>query len=140
MEPTWLGNSQPHLVLCAAGHECTPRPESVQQGQGLCRRCAGKTWDAFYVVADSDAELVKFGITSGSGRRRLAHHRRDGFDTVHRFLSGLPGDTAPSLERDVLATLRLAGEEPIRGYEYFPDRLTALVLDVVDNYPICREH
>ncbi|MFD8777494.1 hypothetical protein [Streptomyces sp. NPDC059916] len=107
----------------------------MQQGQGVCRHCAGKTWDAFYVVVDQDAELLKFGITTGGGRRRLAHHRREGFSTVHRFLSGLSGDTAPCLERDVLSTLRLAGEEPLRGREYYSDRVTALVLDIVDHYP-----
>lgn len=135
LEPKWLGNQYPHRVMCAAGHQCSPRPESVQQGQGVCRRCAGKTWDAFYVVVDPDAKLLKFGITSGSGRRRLGHHRRDGFVTVHRFLSGLPGDTAPRLERDVRATLILAGEEAVRGREYYSDRVTALVLDIVDHYP-----
>ena len=135
LETKWLGNRNPHRVLCSSGHQCSPRPESVQQGQGICRRCSGKTWDAFYVVANEDAELLKFGITSGSGRPRLRHHRRDGFDTVHRFLSGLPGDTAPQLERDVLAALRCAGEEAVRGREYYPDRVTALVLDIVDHYP-----
>lgn len=136
LEPEWLGNGRPHRVRCASGHECTPRPDAVQGGQGICRRCAGKTWDAFYVVVDSDAELLKFGITSGNGRPRLRHHRRDGFVTVHRFLSGLPGDTAPRLENDVRATLRLAGERPVRGREYYSEHVTALVLDVVDHYPI----
>lgn len=136
LESRWLGNGRPHRVKCAAGHECAPRPDAVQRGQGICRRCAGKTWDAFYVVVNADAELLKFGITSGNGRPRLSHHRRDGFDTVHRFLAGLPGDTAPRLEDDVLATLRLAGEEPVRGREYYQDHVTALVLDVVDHYPI----
>jgi hypothetical protein len=108
----------------------------VQQGQGVCRYCAGKAWDAFYVVADESAALLKFGITTGNGRSRLNDHRRDGFGTVYRFLPGLPGDTAPCLEREVQATLRLAGEVPVRGREYYRDHVTALVLDVVDHYPI----
>jgi hypothetical protein len=136
LEPAWLGNRHPHRVMCASGHECAPRPESVQQGQGICRYCAGKAWDVFYVVADDSAALLKFGITTGSGRRRLNAHRRAGFVTVHRLLTGLPGDTAPRLERDILATLRLAGEEPVRGREYFPARVTEEVLRMVDSYPI----
>jgi hypothetical protein len=108
----------------------------VQQGGGICRYCARKIWDAFYVVTDDTAALVKFGITTGNGRSRLNEHRRDGFDTVHRFLAALPGDTAPALERDVKAALRLAGEVPVRGLEYYRDHVTALVLDVVDHYPI----
>lgn len=138
LEPKWLGARVRHRIRCSAGHISTPLPNGVQQGNGLCRDCSGKNWDVFYVVGNDDAELVKFGITSGSGRRRLYDHRRDGFVTVHRLLSGLPDAAAPSLERDVQAVLRLAGEEPVRGREYYPDRVTALVLDIVDNYPGLR--
>lgn len=135
LEPKWLGARVRHRVRCAAGHVSTPLPNGVQQGNGVCRHCAGKTWDAFYVVADDDAALLKFGITTGSGKRRLTEHRRAGFATVHRFLSALEDNVALSLERDVRAALRLAGEEPVRGREYYSAGVTALVLDVVDHYP-----
>ncbi len=107
----------------------------MQEGGGVCATCAGKTWDAFYVVAHDEALLLKFGITNGSGKRRLNEHRRAGFATVHRFLPGLPGSVALDLERDVRATLRLAAEEPVRGREYYSAAVTALVLDIVDHYP-----
>ncbi|MCX4911909.1 hypothetical protein [Streptomyces sp. NBC_00878] len=136
LEPEWLGARVRHRVRCAAGHISTPLPNGVQQGNGLCRHCTGKTWDAFYVVVNNDAELLKFGITHGSGRIRLNDHRRDGFVTVRRFLPALPGDIAQNLERDVRSTLCLAGEVPVRGREYYPDRVTALVLDIVEHYPI----
>jgi hypothetical protein len=135
LEPKWLGNDRPHRVLCSAGHACRSRPAHVQQGHGVCRFCANKEWDTFYVVANGDDQLVKFGITNGAGRARLARHRRDGFTTVIRLLRGLPSDTSVQMEADVLATLRLAREEPARGREYFPDHVTALVLDIVDHYP-----
>lgn len=135
LEPRWLGNDRSHRVLCAAGHTCYPRPAHVQQGHGVCRFCANKEWDTFYVVADNAAGLIKFGITNGTGRARLARHRRDGFTTVLRLLQGLSADTSVRLESDVLATLRLAREEPARGREYFPVHVVALVLDVVDHYP-----
>jgi hypothetical protein len=138
LEPKWLGARVRHRVRCVAGHISTPLPNGVQQGQGVCRHCAGKSWDAFYVVADESAELLKFGITTGTGRVRLNDHRRDGFVTVLRFLSNLPGDTAPDLERDVKSALHLAGETPVRGREYYQDHVTALVLDVVDHYPIAN--
>ena len=41
LEPAWLGAATPHRVRCAARHDCSPRPGSVQQGQGICRTCAG---------------------------------------------------------------------------------------------------
>lgn len=37
----WLGNQHPYPVRCAKGHDCNPRPNDVQQGDGICRVCAG---------------------------------------------------------------------------------------------------
>ncbi|MFF7824222.1 hypothetical protein ACFZCM_03265 [Streptomyces rochei] len=88
----------------------------------------------FYVVADDVNDVVKFGITSGDPRPRLAVHARDGFDRVIRLFEALPGDLAPRLERAVLAALRDAREEPVRGREYFPARVLGLILDVVDGW------
>ncbi|MDF2254718.1 hypothetical protein [Streptantibioticus ferralitis] len=50
--------------------------------------------------------------------------RLQGLDT----LTGLPAAVALELERSVKATLRLAGELPVRGREYYSDRVTALVI------------
>lgn len=136
LEPEYLGANVPHRIRCAEGHEGSPRPTHVQSGEGICRRCAGKAWDAFYVVANTEAGLIKFGITSGDPRPRLARHAKDGFKHVLRTLTGLPGSVAPDLERSVMATLRLAGDAPVRGREYYNDRVTAVVLDTVDNFPI----
>jgi hypothetical protein len=136
LEPTWLGNGKPHRIRCSQGHECTPAPSSVRHGNGICRICAGKTWDVFYVVADEINDTVKFGITSGDPRPRLGIHARDGFESVTRLAEGLPGDLAPRLERAVIAALQDAGEAPVRGREYFPARVLALVLDVVDGWTL----
>lgn len=135
IEPEWLGNRKPHRIKCAAGHDCSPRPDDVQRGQGICRTCTNKVWDAFYVVVDEIDDRLKFGITSGNPRPRLRIHERDGFDTVLRLVTNLPGDTAPELERQIRCALRDAGEQPVRGREYFPLRVQALVLDLVDNHP-----
>lgn len=134
LEPTWLGSREPHRVRCSAGHASSPTPNRVQGGDGICRMCAGKLWDVFYVVADEINDTVKFGITSGNPRRRLATHARDGFDSVVRLIEDMPGDLAPRLERAVLAALRDAREMPIRGREYFSARVLGLVLDVVDGW------
>jgi hypothetical protein len=42
LEPVWLGVMRSHRVRCAAGHDCSPRPNDVQQGNGICLMCAGK--------------------------------------------------------------------------------------------------
>lgn len=134
----WETIHVPVLVRCKKGHKTSPIPNHVIRGGGLCRHCAGKSWDVFYVVHDDDFDVVKFGITSGDPRPRLSVHARDGFDRVVRLLEGLPGDTAPVLERTILAALRDAREKPARGREYFPTRVLPLVLDLVDNHPALR--
>jgi hypothetical protein len=137
LELSWLGANTPHRVRCAAGHDCTPRPGNIRAGDGLCRACAGRAWDALYVVAD-DFEVVKFGITSGDPRPRLRVHRRDGLDQVVRLFTGLSDGTARALENSIKAALRDAGEEPIRGLEYFPARALPLILDLIDHHPEVR--
>ena len=42
--------------------------------------CAGSEWNAFYIVTGSN--IVKFGITTGNGRHRLAVHAAKGFANV----------------------------------------------------------
>ena len=42
LESEWLGAQAKHRVICREGHACYPRPASVQQGQGICRTCAGQ--------------------------------------------------------------------------------------------------
>jgi len=128
----------PVRVRCAAGHECRPRPNSVMTGGGICRVCAGLVWDVFYVVANPAAARVKFGITSGDPRPRLATHRRSGYQEVVRLLTGLPGTEAPEVERAVQATLALAEVLPIKGREYFDISALAIVLDIADNWPLSQ--
>lgn len=125
---------EPLRVRCPKGHETTVIPGGLRRGEGLCRFCAGKEWDAFYVLQDELEDVVKFGVTSGDPRPRLLHHERDGFGQVLRLHTGLPGDVAPKLERTILAALRDAREEPVRGREYFPARVLPVVLDLVDGH------
>lgn len=39
LEDEWLGNQTPHHVRCAAGHDCWPMPNNIQQGRGICSKC-----------------------------------------------------------------------------------------------------
>lgn len=134
IEPTWLGARAPHRIRCRLGHESSPSPTAVKTGTGICRYCAGKFWDVFYVVADRSADRVKFGITSGAPSLRLRAHAKIGYCEVVRLLEGLPGANAPDLERSVIAALRLAGEAPVFGREHFRIAALPLVLDIVDNW------
>jgi hypothetical protein len=136
LEPEWLGAMRPHRVRCAAGHDCTPRPNDVQQGHGICHACRGQSWDVFYVVEHVDGDRLKFGITSGTGRARLATHANGGYTRVILLRTSLPEGTAHAMERAVRSTLAFAGERPVQGREYFDSRALAVVLDIAANYPI----
>lgn len=134
LEKVWLGVGVPHRVICPRGHMATVRPNSIQRGQGPCRRCVGKVWDVFYVV--SGYKGVKIGITSGSPKHRLGVHNRDGYPHVVRVLENMPEGQAARLERVCLSALSDAGIEPIRGREYFaadPD-VTPIVIDIADGW------
>lgn len=137
LEPTYLGANTPHRVRCSAGHDCTPRPSNIRDGNGLCRACAKRAWNALYVVAD-DLGVVKFGITSGDPRPRLGVHRRDGLDQIVRLFTDLPDGVARGLENNICAALRDAREAPVRGLEYFSARALPLILDLIDHHPAIR--
>jgi len=60
-EPGWRGMGKPHHVLCAAGHDCHPRPRGVlQNGQGICRACVGL--DPMTSEANFRARLAELGV------------------------------------------------------------------------------
>jgi hypothetical protein len=132
VEPAWLGNKRPHRVLCAKGHASLIRPNNVQQGGGICRICAYKVWDVFYIVANDAAGAVKFGITSYDPRARLRFHRADGFDRVITTITGMP--TAPELERTVITSLRASGVTALTGREYFSISALPLMLCIVEDW------
>lgn len=45
IEPKWKGNNIKHRVICKNGHNCNPKPGSIQQGQGMCEACANRSPD-----------------------------------------------------------------------------------------------
>jgi formylmethanofuran dehydrogenase subunit E len=72
IELEWLGSLRPHRVICAEGHECTPRPNHVQQGRGICRTCAGQdsavAWAAFRVRVEELGGRVVEPTWLGNGK------------------------------------------------------------------------
>lgn len=129
IERAWLGDGVAHRLVCREGHEGSTIPTSIKQGQGICRRCAGKIWDAFYVV--QGPAIVKFGITSGNPRPRLQAHARDGLTVQALVITDLPGDFAPELETSIRLALADEGMRPVRGREYFPITATPLIVSIV---------
>lgn len=134
LEDCWNGAQTPHRVRCTNGHEVTVRPDNVRTGQGLCLHCVGKIWNAFYVVQDARTATVKFGITSGDPKARLADHRRNGFSTVLRTFTGLADGEAKQLEDELKLQMRCAGVQPVRGAEYFSDAVLNVLLPFVDSW------
>lgn len=113
----WLGAIRRHRVICKNGHECWPTPNSIQQGKGVCRFCAGKAWDVFYLVVNDEKREIKFGITSGDPRGRLAVHRNRGYS---RVILVTASPLALKVETETKKALRAAGFRPVHGREYFP--------------------
>lgn len=132
LEQKWLGSSEPHRVRCAEGHVSGIRPNNVQQGEGICRLCMGKVWDAVYVVTNGYA--VKFGITSGDPRSRLNQHARNGYTTVLYVRRDLTDGLALAAEQGAIRRLRERGVRPVRGREYFDRVHVAFILNVLDEY------
>lgn len=127
----YVGSLTPVDLVCAKGHSCSPTPTNVLRGTGICRTCAGKAWDVFYVVTSPTA--LKFGVTSGDPRPRLKDHRQRGYRTVVRLHKGLTGTMARDLEIDLINAMKTASVEPVRGREYYPIGALRAVLRVVDN-------
>ncbi|HTQ88677.1 MAG TPA: hypothetical protein VMK84_04210 [Streptosporangiaceae bacterium] len=126
---TWLGAREPHQVICKNGHKCSPAPTSVQQGKGACHICAGKEWDVFYIVTSRSLGQVKFGITSGDPRSRLADHRRAGYRQTAFVATGID---AKRIEDEVQAALAKHGHLPIHGREHFAIGTLSLILRVAN--------
>jgi len=127
----WLGAVQGHKVICKNGHECWPTPNSIQQGKGVCRFCKGKDWDVFYIVVNEGKREVKFGITSGNPRGRLAVHRNRGYSRVV-LVAASP--LALKVETETKRALRAAGFRPVHGREYFPADALDAALQVAMSY------
>lgn len=65
---TYNGSTTPVLCLCPNGHQCSPRPENIIQGQGMCLQC---------VTMNNNSEtkfgslLEKMGLTNIASQFRF---------------------------------------------------------------------
>jgi hypothetical protein len=128
LSPEYINAHTPHRVQCWAGHVCSPIPTNIQRGQGICAECSGKVWDIFYVVRHESGKSVKFGITSGTGKPRIANHFAAGYTQVIRFIT-VPD--ALAIERAIRERLVNSGFIPIRGREYYDIQAMKIILDTI---------
>lgn len=129
---SYVSSGVPVEAVCVNGHTCHPRPNSVQQGGGLCGQCRGAIWDSFYLVQDPGTGYLKFGITSGDARPRLADHARDGYTSVLLVREGLPDGVARTVEKSCMSTAKAHGFAPVRGLEYFEGAAMVVLFPVLD--------
>jgi hypothetical protein len=134
LELEYLGSGTPHRCRCANDHECRPRPNDIQQGQGICGICAGKEWDVLYVTRNPVTRCVKFGISQRDGRRRLGDHRRSGYTEVLHLFTELPEGLAAHTEDKIRLALAMVGAQPVRGREYFSEDHLGLIENEIGNW------
>lgn len=132
LEPEYLGAREPHHIRCVNGHDRSPTPDNVLRGQGICKLCAWADQDVFYVVTGAPTLGLKFGITSGDPKSRLASHRCAGYVTIVRLFTELPQRIAAELEQELKTALIASGFSPVRGREYFGIDALPVVLGIVD--------
>lgn len=117
---TWLGNNKRHQARCTNGHECAPIPSNLQNGQGVCRVCAGNdpaTAEAKFltVLANMGATPLYpawLGVESPHRVRCAAGHER--MPRPHGVLAGQG------------VCLVCAGKDPVTAEANFRARLAEL--------------
>lgn len=98
----YRGAGVPVPLICADGHPCSPRPNSVQQGGGVCAQCA-VSHNRVYLVGHAGAGAIKVGVASGEGR--VNTHRGHGYARVACW-EGLAHHRALEVEAAVIAFWR----------------------------------
>lgn len=72
----WTGSASQYPATCSQGHSCTPRPNSIAQGQGGCKTCGTLASVERRTLAARDAFLswaVEHGYTLHSFEWQGAH-------------------------------------------------------------------
>lgn len=100
----YRGKGVPVQLICARGHRCNPRPNSLQQGQGICHQCA-VMFNRVYLLQHPVGAL-KVGVASGEGR--VTGHGRRGYRLVAEW-QNLDHMQAATIERECIAWWRSQG-------------------------------
>jgi hypothetical protein len=72
LDTEWLGSHKPHRTICVAGHLCTPAPNTVRQGGGICKVCVSRdpatAWKRFRAAVEGLDGTVIESAWLGSGK------------------------------------------------------------------------
>jgi hypothetical protein len=126
LEP-YQGNKHPYRVRCAAGHQCSPRPNDVMKGTGICRTCAGN--DPAVAEAAFRARLAELGATL------LEPYR--GSRTPHRVRCAAGHECWPwprGVRSGQGICLTCAGNDPAAAEARFRARLAELDATLLEPY------
>jgi len=99
----------PVTLICVQGHVCSPRPNDVQKGHGICGEC-NVSFDRVYLVKHESTGAIKVGVSSGDSR--VKRHAGRGYELVAQWL-GLTHAGAHEVEDQVKAWWRDHGWPPV---------------------------
>jgi hypothetical protein len=105
----YVNVATPWKGVCRKGHECNPRLNKVQQGEGICRGCAKSGYNQLkpgflYILRDQiqGEDCAQFGI-SNNPKRRLAVHKSSGFASAPLLVvTSNSGALVSSLEGELI--------------------------------------
>ena len=107
----YVDNNTPVAVVCATGHECHPRPGSVQKGRGVCAQCDVR-FDRVYLMTHELTQAIKVGIASGPVR--VHNHETRGYHLAAQW-TRLDHYEARRVERAVINFWRGESHGPVTG-------------------------
>lgn len=124
IEPAWLGAQVKHRVVCREGHACSPKPASVQQGQGICRACAGQdpvTSEAAFRARLAVLGAEMLGAYAGSKTRvrvrcaagHICHPRPETVQQGGGICAACAGNDPVSCEKNFRVRLAGLGAVPL---------------------------
>jgi hypothetical protein len=134
LEPKWLGNHTGHYVICAAGHDCYPRPATVRyRGSNICVTCSyvgrndaksNATWAAFKarIEALGGTVLEPYWLGNNTPHRVRCCEGHEGATAPNHLLSG----------RGMCRTC--VGQDPIAAEKKFRSKVAELGGTVLGAY------
>ena len=101
---SYRGAVTPVALICKDGHACSPRPNDVREGHGICQQCV-VTYDRTYLLQHV-LGAIKIGVASGDARVR--RHLQSGYRLVGQW-QGLGHEQALLTEQQCIGFWRSRG-------------------------------
>lgn len=139
LEPQWLGALKGHLCRCTNGHECRPRPNGIQQGEGLCRTCGNQNNQA--VARKKAAGRERFYRRVAELGGTVLEPRWLGSGKPHRCLCARGHECSPTPSNTVNHGIcqTCAGNDPAVAWENFRQCVAELGGEVLEPKSIGKD-